>query len=260
MARPDPMPSAVNATPVGPVDKSWLVLQHAAHEGPGLVADELDRTGRAFHVVRLDEGEPVPTGELPSGLVVMGGPMSVHDEEEHRWLRPERSLIVAMAETDRPVLGICLGAQQLAVALGAEVCPAREAEVGLGTVELTPSGRRDRVFGPEYGGLAVTGVPCVQWHRDTFSLPEGAVHLAATSVVPNQAFRWGASVYALQFHIEVDARLAAAWRLALPEGVALDQVALATVEITGRRLLRRFLDLDLDQRLTGDGASPPAVT
>src|SRR5581483_7760627 len=95
--------------------------------------------------------------------------------------------------------------------------------------------------GPEYGGLGDPAVPCVHWHRDTFSLPEGAVHLAGTARFPHQAFRVGSRAYGLQFHIEVDRALAAGWRAFLPEGVVLAGPALAAVESVGRRLLRRFV-------------------
>ena len=127
-----------------------------------------------------------------AGLVVLGGPMGVHDIDAHPWLAPERALIGEVARAGRPVLGVCLGAQQLAAALGAEVTTGPEPEIGLGRVQLTPSGRTDPVFGPEYGGLADPAIPCVHWHQDTFSLPAGAVHLAATARYPHQAFRWGA--------------------------------------------------------------------
>jgi GMP synthase-like glutamine amidotransferase len=113
----------------------------------------------------------------------------------------------------------------------------------VGTVTLTASGRRDRVLGPEYGGLADTAIPCVHWHHDTFALPAGAEHLAATRVFPHQAFRVGARAYGFQFHVEVNAALAEQWRPHLPTGTVLGASGLSQVEITGRRILRRFVDL-----------------
>ncbi len=141
-----------------------------------------------------------------------------------------------------PVLGVCLGSQQLAAALGSEVTTGPVEEVGPGQVELTADGRRDPVLGPEYHGLSSTAIPCVHWHRDTFTLPQGAVHLAASRAFPHQAFRFGDRVYGLQFHIEVDEQLARAWRPLLPEGVRLDEGAVARVESVGLRILRRFID------------------
>ena len=149
--------------------------------------------------------------------------------------------MAATARDGKPVLGVCLGAQQLAMALGAEVTTGPEPEIGLGQVELTGPGRLDPVTGPEYGGLSAVAIPCVHWHRDTFSLPEGAVHLAASPRFPHQAFRWGDRAYGLQFHVEVDRALAAGWEAHLPPGVTLSGSGVAQVETVGRRLLRRFV-------------------
>jgi len=223
-------------------DRRWAVLQHVAHEGPGLIGEALDDAGITFGVVRLDLDEDVPDPRSVDGLVVLGGPMGVHDDDAHPWLGPERDLIARMAAAGRPVLGVCLGAQQLALALGAEVTTGPSAEIGQGHVVLTGAGRRDPVLGPEYTGLGLNALPCVHWHHDTFSLPADAVHLAATRAYPHQAFRWGHHAYGLQFHVEVDARLAAAWQPHLPPGVRLNGPELAQVETTGRRVLHRFVE------------------
>ena len=99
------------------------------------------------------------------------------------------------------------------------------------------------MLGPEYTGLSGTTVPCVHWHRGTFTLPDGAVHLAATRTFPHQAFRLGTLAYGFQFHVEVDAELAGSWRPLLPDGVVLDADDVARVEAVGRRVLRRFVDV-----------------
>jgi GMP synthase-like glutamine amidotransferase len=240
-ADPDlPLPS----DPVGRVaaHRPWAIIQHVAHEGPGSIARVLEDGGHRFQVVRVDLDDPLPDHRAIAGLVVMGGPMGVHDHDRHPWLVEERALIAAVAAEGRPVLGVCLGAQQIAAALGAEVSSGPSLEIGFGRVELTATGRRDPVTGPEYGGLAGTGLPCVHWHHDTFSIPAGAAHLAATRIYPHQAFRWGEVVYALQFHVEVDRALAAAWAPHLPEGVSLEGPELAQVEAVGRRLLGRFFE------------------
>jgi len=221
---------------------SWVVVQHVAHEGPGLIGDALGRAGRAVDVVRLDRGDPLPDPGSLAGLVVMGGPMGVHDSGDHPWLPAERDLMAAAVTDGKPVLGICLGAQQLAMALGAEVTTGNEPEIGLGRVELTGPGRLDPVTGPEYGGLSATTVPCIHWHQDTFSLPDGAVHLAGNRAFAHQAFRVGDTAYGLQFHVEVDADLTRAWGPFLPEGTILEGAGLTRVETVGRRVLRRFVD------------------
>jgi GMP synthase-like glutamine amidotransferase len=229
------------AARVAVTDHPWAVIQHVDHEGPGLIAAALDEAGHRFEVVRTDRGEGLPDHRSIAGLVVMGGPMGVHDTDDHPWLVPERELIAAVATAGMPLLGVCLGAQQLALALGAEVTTGPFPEIGLGEVTLTADGRRDPVTGPEYGGLAATDLPCVHWHRDTFSMPTGAVHLAATRVFPHQAFRWGDRAYGLQCHVEVDREVARAWEPFLPAGVVLDGPGVARVEAVGRRLIRRFI-------------------
>jgi GMP synthase-like glutamine amidotransferase len=222
-------------------DDRWLIVQHVGHEGPGLIGVSLAEHGLHYDIVRTDRGEPFPDHRSVAGLVVMGGPMGVHDADEHPWLAPERALIREVVGAGKPVLGVCLGAQQLAAALGAEVTTGPTTEIGLGRVELTGEGRKDPVTGPEYTGLGETALPCVHWHQDTFSMPTGAVHLAASRLFPHQAFRWGEVVYGLQFHVEVDRSLAEQWRPHLPAGITLDGPRLAQVEAVGRRLLRRFV-------------------
>ncbi len=223
----------------------WAITQHVAHEGPGLIGEALERAGLRFDVFRTDLGDPLPDPGSLAGLVVMGGPMGVHDAPDHPWLVSERELIQQVVGSGKPMLGVCLGAQQLAMALGSEVTEGASSEIGLGQVVLTGAGRKDPVTGPEYGGLAATTLPCVHWHRDTFSIPEGAVHLAATRDFPHQAFRWGQRTYGLQFHVEVDRTLAEGWKPYLPAGVTVDGPRLAEVEAVGRRLLRRFVERSL---------------
>ncbi|HEY6428050.1 MAG TPA: gamma-glutamyl-gamma-aminobutyrate hydrolase family protein, partial [Acidimicrobiales bacterium] len=127
----------------------WVLLQHVAHEGPGAIALAVSDAGGELVVVRIDRGESVPAPAAVadlSGLVVMGGPMGVHDAEA--WLSEERVLVRAAVEADLPVLGVCLGAQQLAAALGADVTTGPAPEVGVGEVHLTPDALHDPVFGP----------------------------------------------------------------------------------------------------------------
>ena len=214
-----------------------------AHEGPGSIAGCLRTAGINVVPTRLDLGESLPEIDDLGGLVVMGGPMGVHDVLAHPWLAPERDLMRQAVERELPVLGVCLGAQQLAAALGGVVTTGPEREAGSGQVELTAAGRLDPMFGPEYSGLSGTTVPCFHWHCDTFSLPDGAVHLAATRRYPHQAFRVGTHAYGLQFHVEVDAELTEAWRPHLPDDVTLSASVATRIENTGRRLFQRFVNL-----------------
>jgi len=222
-------------------DRSWVVVQHEAHEGPGLVADALERAGVTWSTVRTDLGQflPDPHGvDALGGLVVLGGPMGVHDSAGHRWLDAERELLARAVDAGTVVLGVCLGAQQLALALGGEVWSGDDEEIGVGAVALTAQGVADPVLGP-----AGSPVPCVHWHGDTFSLPTGAAHLATSDRYPNQAFRMGRRAYGLQFHVEVDAGLAGAWAAELPAGVALDGPAVARVGAVGAGVLDRLVTL-----------------
>ncbi len=216
------------------------MAQHAPDEGPGLLAEVLDAAGVDTAVVRLDLGGALPPPSELGGVVVMGGAMGVHDTDAFPWLAPERAWIAETVAAGLPVLGVCLGAQQLAAALGASVTTGPAPEVGSGVVELTPDGRADPVLGPEGKRVAV-----IQWHGDTFEIPDGAVRLATGDRYPNQAFRYGRLAYGLQFHIEVDDAMAEAWAPDLPAGVTLAEGDRRVVEAVGRRVLGRFVDLAL---------------
>jgi GMP synthase (glutamine-hydrolysing) len=224
----------------------WCVLQHEAFEGPGAVAEAIDRAGHSLVVVRIDQGEPVPAtdavGDL-AGLVVMGGPMGVNDENL-AWLAQERALLKAAVEADLPVLGVCLGAQQLAAALGAVVAAGPEPEIGVGEVHLTPAGLRDPVL-----GRAGSTVACMHWHGDTFTLPDGAVLLASSDLFPHQAFRYGRRAYGLQFHIELTTSLVGHWGTHLPPGVMVRAPDIAHISRAGQGALERFVAL----ATTGEG-------
>ena len=139
-------------------DRPWAIVQHVAHEGPGLLGEALTDAAIGHQVVRVDLGEPLPRPEAIAGLVVLGGPMGVDDAALHPWLEPERALLAAAVERGLPVLGVCLGAQQLALALGAEVTSGTAPEIGIGRVELTADGRRIEEATGEWdlGVLAIT--------------------------------------------------------------------------------------------------------
>jgi GMP synthase (glutamine-hydrolysing) len=182
-----------------------LALQHIACEPPAAFEDELRSRGHDMVRVELDEGEPLPDWREFEGLIVMGGPMGAYEEDSHAWLAPEKQAIGDAARAGHPVWGVCLGAQLLAGALGARVYRGAEAEVGLLGVELTPAAASDPVF-----SAAPAAFPTLQWHGDTFDLPEGATLLASSPAYASQAFVFKRA-YGLQFHLEVSPELAAEW-------------------------------------------------
>ena len=182
-----------------------LVLQHIACEPPGVFEDVLAERAHELVRVELDEGEPLPAGTWDA-IVAMGGPMSVNDEGEHPWLAGEKAAIASHVRAGRPFWGSCLGAQLLASALGARVYAGPAPEVGVLAVELTAAGLDDPVL-----GVLPAAIDTLQWHGDTFDLPEGAVLLASSPAYPHQAFRVGRAAYAVQFHVEVTEAMGEEW-------------------------------------------------
>jgi GMP synthase-like glutamine amidotransferase len=169
-------------------------LQHVSSETPGLLAVEIRERGFALRTTALYDHEPLPsTGEFDV-LIVLGGPMSIHDEAEYPWLRDEKELIAAAIREGKKVLGICLGAQLIAAVCGARVYPNPQKEIGFWPVRWGNGG-----FGP--AGAVETVV--FHWHGETFDLPVGAVLLASTEACINQAFSLGDRVLGVQFHPEV---------------------------------------------------------
>jgi GMP synthase-like glutamine amidotransferase len=184
-----------------------LVLQHIACEHPGVFSEVLDERGAEAVPVELDAGESLPEWREFDAVLVMGGPMGAYEEADHPWLVSEKELVREAVQDGRPVLGVCLGVQVLASALGAEVRPMEDgAEVGLLPVELTDEGREHPLF---------AGMPepliSLQWHGDTFELPQGATLLASSPAAPHQAFQAGQAGYGVQFHMEVTAEMARDW-------------------------------------------------
>lgn len=194
-----------------------LVLQHAPHEGPGLIGRALDAPLRVRTV--LDVAEPVlPSLDELSGVVVMGGPMDADDVRAHPGLAAERALLAAAVDADVPVLGVCLGMQLLGLALGARLLRRHGSEVGFAPVDVVAD---DPLLG------ALGDRPTVlHWHDDAVDLPAGATLLASTPATPVQAFRAG-SALGLQFHAEVDAALLDLWldTPAMVGGLDEDEVA-----------------------------------
>lgn len=180
-----------------------IVLTHATPEHPGLIEPALRERGLELRTVRTHEGDAVP-GELEdaAGLVIMGGPMGVYEHAAYPHLRRELALLERALRAELPVLGVCLGSQLLAAALGAQVTPGPAKEIGWHDVYLTDEAAADPLF---------AGAPATfagfHWHGDVFSLPAGATSLAASARTKVQAFRHGAAAYGLLFHLEVTAAM-----------------------------------------------------
>jgi GMP synthase (glutamine-hydrolysing) len=220
----------------------WVVLQHVEWEGPGIIAREAKSRGLDVEVRRLDLEDEIPEADHVAGLVVMGGPFGAYEEDSYPFLAKECSLLAAAVRRGSPVLGVCLGAQLLAKALGCKVFPGHGAEVGFGSIALTQAGQQDPLFA-EMGNV----LPAFHWHGDTFTLPEGAVLLASSQMYAQQAFRFGSRAYGLQFHVEPDADTWAAWRNHLPKGlVENSETKRLEIEETGKRVIARFFDLALN--------------
>lgn len=195
------------------------MLQHIVCEPPGVYEDVLLERGAAVHRVELDEGEPLPDWRELDAIVAMGGPMSVNDDAELPWLTREKEAISEAVRAGKPFWGACLGVQLLAASLGARVYAGPRPEVGLMPVALTDEALSDPVF---------AGLPrellTLQWHGDTFDLPDGAVRLAGSPAYPNQAFRWGSRAYGVQFHLEVSVEMAREWAEVPAYAESLDRV------------------------------------
>lgn len=190
-----------------------LALQHHELEHPGAYAETLRRAGVEVEVVRSFAGDPCPrTLAAYDGLIVMGGPMSVGDDARYPWLRDERALIAAAIATDTPTLGVCLGSQLIAAVAGALVAPGPAPEIGWYRISPTADAVADPLFED------ATPFAALEWHRDAFSLPQGAVALAASAQYPVQAFRIRRRVYGLLFHLEVDGPLVDRWCDAFADG------------------------------------------
>jgi GMP synthase (glutamine-hydrolysing) len=213
------------------------VVQHVPYEGPGLIGVLLREAGHRVTVHRMWAGDTLPAvGEI-DGLVVLGGPMGALDDDTHPHLQAERALLTRAVAAGLPVLGVCLGAQLLAVAYGGTLSSGATYEVGPGEVTLTPEAAVD----PAFAGLGPT-LPVVHWHEDTVTLPEGAALLARSGPTPVQAFRLGGRAYGFQFHVEIDQETAAVLRPELlAAGVALPSDAVEAVMGVGRSLLERVL-------------------
>ncbi len=233
-----------------------LVFQHIATDYPGFLFELLQARGIGMRVVQLEQQEPIPPLAGFRALWVMGGPMDVWQEDEHPWLRAEKVAIrAAVLEHRIPYLGICLGHQLLAAALGGEVGPATRHEVGVADVTLNQAGRAH----PLLAGLPATS-PVFQWHfAEVKRLPPGAELLAHSADCPVQAIAVGSHALGLQGHIEISAATVAEW-LAAPAARAAVERTLgpAGPAAVQAEVERRISELNDQTRRLFERLIPPA--
>jgi GMP synthase-like glutamine amidotransferase len=172
-------------------------LQHVAFEPPAAILDWALARGCTVDATRLYEEEPLPSPDAYDTLVIMGGPMNVYEYEAYPWLPDEHACIRTAVLAGKTVLGVCLGAQLIAAAMGGRVSRAPTPEIGIFPVTETSA-----CAGSPFAGFLGGAMDVLHWHGDTFSLPPGATHLARSSACAHQAFCLGPRVLGLQFHLE----------------------------------------------------------
>lgn len=188
-----------------------LVFQHVAVEPLGTLDALIRARGHRIRFHNFErQPDAVPEVDRYRGLIVLGGPMNVEDQDRRPHLKTELLAIERALEQGKPVLGICLGAQLLAHVLGAPVQRHDQVEMGWYDVHMSAEGRSDPVL-----GAAGVRLPVFQWHAYSYDLPSGATHLARTDTCQQQAFRFGSNAYGFQFHLEADVDVIERW-LALP--------------------------------------------
>ena len=207
-----------------------LVVRHVAFEDLGSLEGVL--AGRGYRVEYRDAGVDDLADVDPGGadlLVVLGGPIGAYEEDRYPFLADEIRLIEERLRLDRPTIGICLGSQLMARALGARVYPGPAKEIGWKPLVLTKAGKRSAL-----AALDAVGRRVLHWHGDTFDLPDGAVRLASTDVCDNQAFAFGRAALGLQFHIETRADHIERWlighavEIAATPGVGVERLRAGT--------------------------------
>jgi GMP synthase (glutamine-hydrolysing) len=228
--------------------KTVLAIRHVHHEDLGSFAAVFAEAGYQVRYCDVGMGELSGIDPLlPDILVVLGGPIGVYEDDRYPFIRDELRILRERLAARRPTLGLCLGSQMLAQALGARVHSGRAKEIGWAPVTLTAEGRN--------GPLKhLDNVPVLHWHGDTYPLPEGAVRLASTAITENQAFAVGRHALALQFHAEVGEKGFERWliahtlELALEKKPTVEELRRDTAKwgaecaMEGRRLMSEWLD------------------
>lgn len=214
------------------------IIQNDPRVPAGVFGDILRQKEVPNCTAHLYAGEPLPPLAAVSAVIVLGGYMGTRDEADFPFLAPLKRFVRAATEAGTPVLGICLGGQLLADVLGGEVRSSHRGEKGLQEIRLTPAGQCDPLFAGLSPAFAV-----FEWHNDSFTVPPGALHLAASVACSGQAFRYR-NAWGLQFHPEVDRGIVAAWSATVdPQGgyAATFAAGEAAHRALAQRLLENFL-------------------
>jgi GMP synthase (glutamine-hydrolysing) len=192
---------------------SVLVLRHIKVEGPGLLGKMAQERGIPLETLDVGPRTQWPSLKAYRGILILGGPQSVYDEARWPELELENAFLQGVLAEKIPCLGICLGAQLIAKALGAKAYRnPKGQEIGWAALEFDSKALQH----PAFRGLPKS-LQAFHWHGDTFDLPEQALHLASSQSTPNQAFAWGDHALALQFHLEVEAKDIRDWMKEYPE-------------------------------------------
>ncbi len=194
---------------------SVLICKNIETEGPGTIEDYLKKQKIPYTIIDLSKGENIPETSSFHTLIMMGGPMSVNESEIYPYIKEEEKIVREFISKGKKILGVCLGAQIMAKALGAKVYVGSQQEIGWYDIELTGEGLRDPLMRnlalhPRVGDIWKR-FKVFHWHGETFDIPQGVVRLASSVLYPNQAFRYGKDAYAFQFHIEVRKEMILEW-------------------------------------------------
>jgi len=195
---------------------SVLVVQNYPDSGLGQIEPILIEAGHTIDIRHAYNGDKLPqVDNQHKALIVLGGEQNALDDGHYPYFPDLLNLIRAFGDKDKAVLGICLGSQLVARAYGGKNILDRPMEFGWHEVRLTADGQSDPVL-----SAAGSTFPIFHWHRDTFTLPEAAVHMATSAMTAHQAYRMGRAVYATQFHFEADSKLVVEWSEALSDTIA----------------------------------------
>jgi GMP synthase-like glutamine amidotransferase len=230
-----------------------LIVKHVEIEGPGLIEDCLKQGKAPYQILNLESNVHLPKLDDLTHIVLLGGPMNVYEEDRYPFLKYEDLFIKEAAQRGKRILGICLGAQLIAKALGGKVYKASGKEIGWYDLSLTEEGARDPLFSPFPKTFSV-----FQWHEDTFDLPNASKLLVTSNPIHHQAFRYGENAYGLQFHMEVTEETIQDWvkeyeteleagarpRFSKEEILKDTKEKWAEYSNRGRRFFIRFLGMD----------------